>query len=89
VLVEEACVQVGGLLAGGCVDGGAEPVEALGDLDRREAPGALEQQVLEEMRDAGLGRRLVPGATERTAGTSSVTTRTPEPSSLRLAPLNC
>ncbi len=37
VLVEEARVQVGRLLAGGGVDRGAEPVEALGDLDRRVA----------------------------------------------------
>ena len=60
VLVEEAGVQVGRLLAGRRVDRGAEPVEALGDLDRRVAGGALEQQVLEEVRDPGLGRGLVP-----------------------------
>ena len=60
VLVEEAGVQVRGLLAGRRVDRGAEPVEALGDLDRRVARGALEQQVLEEMRDPGLSRGLVP-----------------------------
>ena len=62
VLVEEARVQVRRLLAGGGVDRGAEPVEALGDLDRRVALGPLEQQVLEEMRDPGLSRGLVPGA---------------------------
>ena len=62
VLVEEARVQVRRLLAGGGVDRGPEPVEALGDLDRRVAGGSLEQQVLEEMRDPGLGRGLVAGA---------------------------
>ena len=43
VLVEEARVQVRRLLAGRRVDRGAETVEALGDLDRRVALGALEQ----------------------------------------------
>ena len=62
VLVEEAGVQVRRLLAGGGVDRGAEPVEALGDLDRRVARGPLEQQVLEEVRDPGLGRGLVARA---------------------------
>ena len=62
VLVEEAGVQVRRLLAGGGVDRGAEPVEALGDLDRRVARGPLEQQVLEEVRDPGLRRGLVPGS---------------------------
>ena len=59
VLVEEAGVQVRRLLAGRRVGRGAHAVEELGDLDRRVALGALEQQVLEEMRDAGLSRRLV------------------------------
>ena len=62
VLVEGAGVQVGRLLAGGRVDRGAEPVEALGDLDRREARGPLEEQVLEEVGDPGLGRGLVARA---------------------------
>ena len=62
MLVEEARVEVRRLLAGGGVDDGAEAVEELGDLDRRVALGALEQQVLEEVRDAGLRRRLVPRA---------------------------
>src|SRR3954453_18541460 len=62
VLVEEARVQVRRLLAGGGVDRGPEPVEALGDLDRRVARGPLEKQVLEEVRDPGLRRGLVPGA---------------------------
>ncbi len=59
VLVEEAGVQVGGLLAGGGVDRGTQPVQLLGNLDRREAGGSLEQQVLEEMRDPSLRRGLV------------------------------
>ena len=62
VLVEEAGVEVGRLLAGRRVDRGAEPVEALGDLDRREALGPLEQQVLQEVRDPRLGRGLVARA---------------------------
>ena len=62
VLVEEARVQVGRLLAGRGVGRGAHAVEELGDLDRRVALGALEQQVLEEVRDAGLRRRLVARA---------------------------
>src|SRR5918994_1098704 len=53
---------MGGLLAGGRVDRGAKPVEDLGDLYRRMALGALEQEVLEEVRDTGLLRGLVPGA---------------------------
>ena len=60
--VEESRVEVRRLLAGGRVHGGAEAVEDLRDLDRRVALGALEEQVLEEMRDAGLRRRLVPRA---------------------------
>ena len=59
VRVEEAGVEVRRLLAGRRVDRGAQAVEELGDLDRRVALGALEEQVLEEMRDAGLRRRLV------------------------------
>ena len=59
VLVEEARVELRRLLARGRVGGGPEGVEVLGDLDRRVALGALEQQVLEEVRDAGLSRRLV------------------------------
>ncbi len=59
VLVEKTGVQMRGLLARRRVGGGAHPVEQLGDLDGRVALGALEQEVLEEMRDAGLSRRLV------------------------------
>ena len=53
---------MGRLLAGGGVHRGAQAVEDLGDLDRRVPLGALEQQVLEEVRDAGLLGRLVRGA---------------------------
>ena len=62
VLVEEARVELGRLLARRRVRGRAERVEVLGDLDRRVALGPLEEQVLEEMRDAGLCRRLVTGS---------------------------
>ena len=55
-------MQVGRLLAGRGVGRRAEAVEELGDLDRRVALGALEQQVLEEVRDARLRRRLVARA---------------------------
>ena len=59
VFVEEARVEVGRLLARRRVRGGAEAVEVLGDLDRREALRPFEEQVLEKVRDAGLSRRLV------------------------------
>ncbi len=62
VLIEEAGVQMGRLLAGRRVDRGAEPVKALGDLDRRVALGPLEQQVLQEVGDPRLGGGLVAGA---------------------------
>jgi len=62
VLVEEAGVEVGRLLAGRRVDHGAEAVEALGNLDRRVALGSLEQEMLEEMRDPRLGDGLVARA---------------------------
>jgi hypothetical protein len=62
VLVEEAGMEVGRLLAGRRVHRGAEAVEALGDLDRRVSLRALEQHVLEEVRDPGLGAGLVAGA---------------------------
>ena len=60
--VEEPRVEVRRLLAGSRVHRGAEAVEDLRDLDRRVALRALEEQVLQEMRDAGLRRRLVPRA---------------------------
>ena len=62
VLVEEAGVEVGRLLAGGGVHRRPQPVEDLGDLDRRVVLGALEEHVLEEMRDARLRGRLVARA---------------------------
>ena len=40
----------------------AEAVEDLGDLERAEPLGALEEQVLDEVRDAGLARLLVARA---------------------------
>src|SRR3954452_17894939 len=60
MLVEEARVDRRGLLAGAGIHLRAHAVEDLVDLDRAETVGALEQQVLEEMRDASLSRRLVP-----------------------------
>ncbi len=86
VLVEEAGVDVRGLLGGRGVRRGPHAVHLLGDLDRREALGALEEQVLEEVRKpflalAASSREPVltqsPRATDRTEGTTSVTTRTP------------
>ena len=62
VLVEEARVDVRGLLARRRVERGADRVELLVELDRRVALRALEQQVLEEVRDAGLGGGLVARA---------------------------
>ena len=41
---------------------GAEAIGHAGDLDLVEALAALEEQVLDEVRDAGLGRPLVAGA---------------------------
>ena len=60
VLVQKARVQLGGLLAGRRVGCGAHAVEQLRDLDRRVPLGALEQQVLEEVRDARLLGGLIP-----------------------------
>jgi hypothetical protein len=59
VRVEEAGVELRRLLAGGGVRRGAHAVEHLGDLDGRVPLGALEQQVLQEVRDARLSGRLV------------------------------
>ena len=55
-------MQVRRLLARRGVGRRAHAVEELRDLDRRVALGALEQQVLEEVRDARLLRALVAGA---------------------------
>ena len=76
VLVEEARVDRGRLLARAGVDLGPHPVEDLVDLERGEAVGALEQQVLEEVRDPrllGLSSREPvriqnPSAIDRTEG---------------------
>ena len=54
VLVEEVGVQDRRLLAGGCVHLRAEAVELLRDLLGGQLRRALEQHVLEEVRDAGL-----------------------------------
>ena len=62
VLVEEARVEVGRLLARRRVGRRAETVEVLGDLDRRVTLGALEQQMLEKVRERRPGRRLVARA---------------------------
>ena len=62
VLVEESRVQVRRLLRGRGVGRRAHAVEQLGDLDRRVAIGPLEQQVLEEVREALLALALVPRA---------------------------
>ena len=94
VHVEEARVDRGGLLAGAGVDLRPHRVEQLVDLERAEAVRALEQEVLQEMRDArllvasrrGLPVRIQnPSAIERAEGTASVTTRRPESSVVSLA----
>ena len=79
------------LARGGRVQLAAEPVEDLCDLLRRVLLGALEEQVLEEVRDPRLGGVSSrdpapiqkPSATERTLGSRSVMTRWPESSSRR------
>ena len=62
VLVEEARVDVRGLLGSRGVRRRPHAVHLLGDLDRREALGALEEQVLEEVREPFLSFTLVAGA---------------------------
>jgi hypothetical protein len=59
VLVEEAGVDVRGLLARRRVGRGAHAVEALGDVDRRVALRSLEQQMFQEVREPLLSRALV------------------------------
>ena len=54
VLVEHPRVDRGALLVGAGVELGAHRVEQLVDLGRRVAVGALEQHVLEEVREPGL-----------------------------------
>ena len=59
VRVEESRIEIGRLLARRRIHRGAEAVEDLGDLDRGVALRSLEEQVLEEVGDAGLRRRLI------------------------------
>jgi hypothetical protein len=59
VLIEETGVDGSRLLARSRVHLGTHAVEDLVDLQRREPVGPLEQQVLEEVRDAGLLDPLV------------------------------
>ena len=58
--VEDARIDDRVLLGGGGVQLAAQAVEDLGDLHRRVAGRALEQEVLDEMRDALLSAYLVP-----------------------------
>ena len=62
VLVEEAGVDVRGLLGGRGVGRRPHAVHLLGDLDRREALGALEEQVLQEVREPFLALTFVARA---------------------------
>ena len=62
VLVDHPRVDRGGLLAGAGVQLGAHPVEDLVDLERRVLRAALEQQVLEQVREPGLGLGLAARA---------------------------
>ena len=59
VAVQKPRVDRRGLLARAGVDLGAHRVEGLVDLQRAEPVGALEQQVLEEVREPRLGGALV------------------------------
>ena len=62
VVVGHARVDDGRLARRGGVELAAHRVEQLGDLHGVEPLRALEQQVLDEVRDAGLGDRLVARA---------------------------
>ena len=62
VVIGDARVDDGVLPRGRGVQLGAHRVERLGDLLRVEAPRALEQQVLDEVRDAGAVGALVARA---------------------------
>ena len=83
--VRHARVEDGGLARGGGVQLTAHRVEQLGDLLRAVARRALEQQVLDEVRHARAGARLVrepvaiqsPSATDRAPDTRSLMTRSP------------
>ena len=62
VVVGDARVDDGRLARGGRVELAAHRVEELGDLDGVVAFRPLEEQVLDEVRDAGLGDGLVARA---------------------------
>ena len=62
VLVEDPGVEAGVLLGGEGVELTAHRVQRDRDVERRPLAGALEEQVLEEVRAAVQGRRLVAGA---------------------------
>ena len=59
VRVQHARIEHRVLLGGGRVQLAAQPIEHLGDLDAGEPRRALEQQVLDEVADAGIGAALV------------------------------
>ena len=61
-VVRDACVDDRRLARGGRVQLAAETVEELRDLLGAVRPGALEEQVLDEVRDPGTGVRLVARA---------------------------
>jgi hypothetical protein len=62
VLVEHPRVDGRALLVRAGVELGTHGVEQLVDLGRAEPVGAAEEQVLEEVREPGLGRLLAAGA---------------------------
>ena len=64
--VEGVRVEAGVLLGRECVDVPPEAIDRTGDLDRRTPAGPLEQDVLQEVRDAPLAGRLFarPGPDE-------------------------
>ena len=90
VILGDAPVDDGVLAGGGRVQLAAHPVEDLGDLERAVAARALEEQVLDEVRDACLRLGLVARAgadpvsdvADRTCGSCSEITRSPESSSV-------
>ncbi len=62
VMIRDARVDERVLARGGGVQLAAEPVEDLRNLERAEALAAFEQEMLDEVRHAGLVALLVPGA---------------------------
>ncbi len=85
MLVEHLGVEADQLLGGEGVQIAADGIDRARDVFGGTARGALEQHVLDEMRDAvllGVSRRepvpiQTPTETERTCGIASVITRTP------------